>query len=211
MTQVVRRIVSCLQSMRRRLRVDGIGRFSCSQTGIAAVEFALILPFMLVLFIGGSEVGQSIAINRKVAQVSYSLGDLISQSKGVTTGTATGTLASLPDIFTAASAVMLPYNAAGAQIIVGVVSYTGGQFKVVWSQAQNATAWTPGSTPPATVTIPTTLFSNGQQVIVAQVVYTYSSPFTAIMANIWGSSSITLSNVVYLRPRQSTTIACTGC
>ena len=180
-------------------------RFWHDRRAVAAVEFALLLPCMLILYIGGNEVGQSIAIYRKVAQVAYTLGDLVTQEP------ATMPYADLTNIFAAASTVMLPYNVSGAKIVVSGVTFNGTSYKVAWSEAQNGTAWSIGSAPPATVTIPTTLVTNGQQLVVAVVTYTYTSAFTSVMTNIWGSNSITLGDTVYLRPRLANTITCSGC
>jgi len=181
------------------------------QRAVSAVEFALLLPLMLVLYIAGNEVGQSIAIYRKVAQVAYTLADLTTQSSALV-------LSDVSNILAASSAVMMPYSASGAQIVLSAVTFSGGTYKVAWSQAQNATAWTVGSAPPSSVTLPTNLVSNNQQLIVAKVLYTYTTPFTSVMnstsltgVNIWGANSITLGDTVYLRPRLSATISCTGC
>ena len=46
------------------LRLRDLAR---GEGGMAAVEFALILPFMLIAYLGGVEVGDGVAINRKVA------------------------------------------------------------------------------------------------------------------------------------------------
>ena len=37
-------------------------RFARERDGVSAVEFALILPFMLTLYLGGSELGDGMAI-----------------------------------------------------------------------------------------------------------------------------------------------------
>jgi Flp pilus assembly protein TadG len=40
----------------------------------AAVEFAMVLPFMLLLYIGGVELGNGMAINVKVTATTHSVG-----------------------------------------------------------------------------------------------------------------------------------------
>jgi Flp pilus assembly protein TadG len=209
MTAFRQRLFSYAVAARARiLRADGRGvfaQFVRDRRAVSAVEFALLLPLMLVLYIGGNEVGQSIAIYRKVAQTAYTMCDLITQVSSTTS-------AGVTDVLAAANAVMMPYDASGAKMVLAAVTYNGGTYQVAWSKAQNgATAWTVGAAPPSTITIPTNLVTTGQQLIVAQVTYTYTSVFTSVMTKIWGSNSITMGDAVFLRPRLSSTIGCPDC
>lgn len=170
---------------------------------VAAVEFALLLPLMITMFVGGNEISQALAIFRKVGHTSSTLGDLVAQeADGLVTS-------ELTDMLAASSSVMTPYSATSAQIVVSSVKYTtSGGFKVCWSRSQNATAWTAGSAPP--VTIPTGIVTDGQEVIVTNVSYTYTSVFSTVMTDILGSSSITLSDTSYFRPRVVTAVTYNG-
>ena len=47
---------------------------------VAAVEFALLLPVMLTLYIGSVEVSQALSVDRKVVLLSRTVGDLTTQS-----------------------------------------------------------------------------------------------------------------------------------
>jgi Flp pilus assembly protein TadG len=165
---------------------------------VAAVEFALLLPLMITLFVGGNEISQALAIFRKVGHTSSTLGDLVAQ-------VSTLSVADLTDILAASSSVMTPYSASSAMLVVSAVKYTTAKgYRVCWSRAQNDTAWTVGAAPPTTM--PTGIVTDGQEVIVTRVKYSYSSAFSAIMTDIWGSGSIVLSDVSYFRPRVSTTV-----
>ena len=68
--------VSPMQKM--SLRVRGLLN-DCR--GIAAVEFAVILPVMLVMFFGVVEFSSAIAVYRKTTLVARTLSDLTSQMK----------------------------------------------------------------------------------------------------------------------------------
>ena len=48
--------------------------------GIAATEFAIVVPVMLVLFFGTEEFASGIAVDRKVTLIARTLSDLTSQS-----------------------------------------------------------------------------------------------------------------------------------
>src|SRR3954465_15929892 len=71
--------------------------------GLAAVEFAMIVPLMLVLFFGTVEFSSGIAVDRKVTIMARTLSDLTSQNISVT-----DTL--LTNIFNASTGIMTPYS-----------------------------------------------------------------------------------------------------
>ena len=61
-----------------------IRRLLRDKRGVSAVEFAMLLPLMVTLYLGGVEVSQAVAIDRKVTLVARSLGDLVAQATTVT-------------------------------------------------------------------------------------------------------------------------------
>lgn len=165
---------------------------------VSAVEFALLLPFMISLYVAANETSLALSIYRKVSHTGATLGDLTSQATTLTT-------AEMSDIMAATSAVMSPYAGTGLKIVVAAVEMKNNAYVTDWSVAQNTTTWTENGTPP--VTIPSGLITNGQQIIVTQVQYTYVSTFSLFMKDIWGTNSITLKDVSYFRPRVTTVIA----
>ncbi len=56
-------------------------RFGRKIDGIAAVEFALIVPIMLCMFIGTVELSQAITVDRRVTQVASTTADLVARQK----------------------------------------------------------------------------------------------------------------------------------
>ncbi len=71
--------------------------------GVAATEFAVIVPLMLVLFFGTVEVSSAIAVDRKITLMARTLSDLVSQSQSVVD-------ANFPDFFNASQSIMSPYT-----------------------------------------------------------------------------------------------------
>jgi Flp pilus assembly protein TadG len=106
--------------------------------GVAAVEFALILPILITFYLGLTELQPGISIKRKLTLVTRTLADLTTRSSTLAT-------ADLKDVFGAATTIMRPYDtAAKTQMAVTSVAvikngstYTG---KVLWS-----CDWNPGS------------------------------------------------------------------
>ena len=71
---------------------------------ISAVEFAMILPIMVTLFLGGTELSQAISVKRKSVLVNRTIADLVAQDSQITNAEMTG-------IFNASAAVIQPYTA----------------------------------------------------------------------------------------------------
>ena len=58
-----------------------LGRFGKAREGAAAVEFALILPFMLMLYAGSIELSDLINVDRRITVISSTVGDLVARKK----------------------------------------------------------------------------------------------------------------------------------
>ncbi len=161
--------------------------------GVSAVEFALILPIMLLLYAGSVELSEALSVDRKVNQLASTVGDLVSQRSTIST-------AELNNIFAASASIMEPYSTSGIQIMTAGVNIVSSTTRTVaWSGAYNDTAPAAGSASP--VAIPSDIATVGSQVVVARVRYSYTSPFSSFMSNITGKTSYQLDHEFLLRPR----------
>ena len=61
-----------------------MGDFVADKRALAATEFAVIVPLMLVMFFGTVEFSSAVAIDRKVTLIARTLSDLTSQSTKLT-------------------------------------------------------------------------------------------------------------------------------
>jgi Flp pilus assembly protein TadG len=157
--------------------------------GVAAVEFALILPVMLAMYLGMVEMTQGVNINRKVTLLSRTLADLAAQASTINNGDST-------NIFAAASQVMQPYPMTGAgMLIVSAIIKNDSTVQFCWGDASGT-----GLSVPSSVTLPAGLVIPNTSVIIA----TARLPYTPAAKLI--STSYTLSEVTYMRPRLSTQV-----
>ncbi len=102
---------------------------------VAAVEFALILPALLVLYMGAIEVSQIISIDRKIAAATSALGDLVAQSDEQLDEDV------LEDFFKAAELILTPFPADNLKQLVTLVYVNeDGDTEVVWSVGYNGAA-----------------------------------------------------------------------
>lgn len=108
-------------------------RLALVEDGVAAVEFALILPIMLLVYIGSVEASLAITMDRKVQLVAGTLGDLVARAD------TTIPADTLEDYFKAAGGIMTPYPVDKLKQVVTqvLVSADGSSASVVWSREYN--------------------------------------------------------------------------
>jgi Flp pilus assembly protein TadG len=192
--------------LRARLSVASLLR---DHSGIAATEFAVIVPIMLVMFFGTVEFSSGVAANRKVTLVARTLSDLTSQSPPTTTAQTSSTVDDnyLQNVFTASIAIVQPYSATPTKAQLSEIYIDTNKIaKIQWSKAatigSGATSATlANSTRNAgdVVTVPPDLSVANTYVIFSEVSYLYTPAVGYVMS----MSGVTLSDVAYTRPRQS--------
>ncbi len=107
-------------------------RFAENANAVAVVEFALILPLLLTLYVGSVELSSAITVDKRVSNVSGSLGDLVARADG------TISASTINDYFVAASATMAPYPSADVKQVVSCIHVdNNGNSTVSWSQGYN--------------------------------------------------------------------------
>lgn len=164
-------------------------RFAGSTRGIAAVEFALILPVLVLLFLTSVDTGRAIAIYMKVRSATYTLDAVTNQYTTIQS-------TDMTSIVGATSVVLAPYPSSPAVVTLSQISVNSSSNATVsWSYSLNGTALTPGTT----VTLPSALATCGSYpcyLIFGQVSYTYNP--------IYGlDKAMTFSDNLYMTPRSS--------
>jgi Flp pilus assembly protein TadG len=163
-------------------------RFACDDRGVSAVEFALILPIMLLLFFGATELGDALAIDRKVGHVTSTLTDLVTQSKSITDS-------DMANIFNIAKSIMTPYSDSTLKMkVTGVWIDSSKNATVSWGYAKNDTALSKG----ASVTLPSSQVQASTFLVMTEVHYPYTPTVGYVM-----TGSYDLTDTFYLRPRLS--------
>jgi Flp pilus assembly protein TadG len=123
-------MIAVLSSRARHLRTD--------VRAVAATEFAIVAPFMLLLYVGGVELGNGLAMNVKVTATAHSVADMVSQNTQVTS-------TQMSAILGAAGAIMAPYpvtGGGGASLMTitvsGVSTDSSGKATVQWSTSTSS-------------------------------------------------------------------------
>jgi Flp pilus assembly protein TadG len=165
--------------------------FARGERGMATVEFALLLPFMLTAYLGGVEIGDGVAIDRKVAITTRTVADLASRYTTIKN-------ADMSTILGASSVVIQPYGASPLAVTISQVTVDAkGNATVAWSDTLNGTARTVGSP----VTLPGTLAIPGTSYVWGEVGYVYTPTLGYVMTGSW-----TLTNQIFMSPRASASI-----
>jgi Flp pilus assembly protein TadG len=155
---------------------------------VSAVEFALLLPVMVTLYLGSVEVSRGIAAKRNVTLIAHALADLTAQYNTIHDQ-------DLSNVLAAGSAIIAPFPATPLQETVSELTLdSNGNATVTWSGTLNGTALAVGST----VSVPSGLAVPNTYLIMAQVNYTYDPTFGYVL-----TKTITLSDQIYMAPRQS--------
>ena len=168
--------------------------FARAQGGMAAVEFAVTLPFLLTAYLGGVELGDGIAIDRKVAITTRAVADLAAQYTTIYN-------ADMSNILGASSVIISPYSSSPLAVTVSEVTVDAkGNATVTWSDTLNGTARAVGSS----VSLPGTLGAATGSVysyIWGEVSYGYTPKLGYVM-----TGTVNLSNQIFMSPRQSVSV-----
>jgi Flp pilus assembly protein TadG len=168
-----------------------IARFADDRSGLSAVEFAMLLPLMVTLYLGSVEISQAISINRKVTLTARSLADLASQPTNINN-------TEMTNILNAAAAVVAPYPTGTLKSTVSQLNIdASGQATVAWSDTLNGTAHAVGEV----ITLPSALAVPSTSLIFSEVQYAYKPTIGYVV-----TGTLTLKDKMYMRPRQSNTV-----
>lgn len=186
----------CAQRMIGHLPV----RLRRDERGVAAVEFAMIVPIMFFLLVGAVEMSQALTVDRRVTQSASSTADLIARapSQGVTTGDVDTSMLIIQQL-------MAPYSTTPLTVkVVSVVAKTVNgslQYTVDWSRDNNGgTPYTKGAT---YTNVPAGLLVAGESVIISEATYNYSP----LVFSYFISSAFNMSEIFYLKPRNSSCVS----
>ena len=164
-------------------------------SGVSAVEFALLLPVMVTLYLGTVEISQGIAADRKVSLTTRTVADLVSQVTSINNADMTNSLG-------AASTVMSPFSASNLKVTVSSVKIdANGNATIDWSDTLNGTAHSKGET----VTLPTALKVANSSLIWSEVSFSYKPTIGYLI-----SGTLSLKDQIYMRPRLSDSVARTA-
>jgi Flp pilus assembly protein TadG len=177
--------------------MNGVARllaaFRRDPRGASAIEFALLLPLMLTLYVGGTEISNGVAIDRKVTITARTVTDLVSRATSISTS-------DMSDILAAAAKVIAPYISGNLTFTVSEIYIDNNGNAKIWgfSCSYQGTPRTVGQS----VTLPSQLVVNNSYLIWGEAQYTYTPPIAYVI-----SGPIVLKDQIYMSPRMSSSIS----
>ena len=90
-------------------------RFAASTRGVAAIEFAMIVPVLATLFLASFDGGRAIAVYMKVRAATYALEAIANQYKTIASSDMT-------TIVGATATVLAPYSSTPAIVTISQIS-----------------------------------------------------------------------------------------
>jgi Flp pilus assembly protein TadG len=168
-----------------------LASFKKDERGVSAVEFAMLLPLMITLYLGSVEISQGVGIDRKVTLTTRTVADLASQVSSINN-------ADMTNMLNATAAVIAPYDQSKLKVTVSAVTIDGnGAAKVAWSDTLNGTKHAVNST----VTLPAALNVPNTTLIWSEVSYSYTPTIGYVI-----TGTLNLSDQIWMRPRLSDTV-----
>jgi Flp pilus assembly protein TadG len=171
--------------------------------GMAAVEFALIVPMMAVMFIGAVELSQAITVDRRVTQVAASTADLVARAEKQISQT------EITDIMRVGGYILKPFSQSPVQIIIRNVTSSPTNATIAkqsWSCTYKGAGQTQTCACSSTAyTLPGNLVSTNDSVVISEVTYGYKPVlFDFFLKQGGGADSTgayTMTETIYLKPR----------
>jgi Flp pilus assembly protein TadG len=159
--------------------------------GVSAVEFALLAPFMIALYLGCVEISDAVSADRKVSLTSAALANLAAQVTSIDT---TG----MNNILDASTKIIAPYSSSNLGLKVSCLKMDStGKATVKWGASRNATARAAG-TAYTFGSSNTALAVPNSYLILAEVTYSYVPTIGNSL-----TGTLTLSDQMFMSPRIS--------
>ena len=174
-------------------------RFLKDRRGVAAVEFVLIFPVMLVLLFGPVQFTTGFSVERKVTVVARTMSDLISQATEVSD-------CDIDNAITASKAIMSPYSSTGMKATISQVFIdpTKHSATIDWSRGDDAgdKLHDKGDV----IAVPQNIAVDGKYLIMSEVKFSYKPSVGFDMASGFTSIAFPMNQTTFTRPRQSDSV-----
>ena len=161
-----------------------LSRIARDQRGVSAVEFALLAPVMIGLYLGCAEISDGVSADRKVSLTSAALANLTAQVSTISSSDMT-------NILDASSAIIAPYAANKLKMTVTCLKIDANKnVTTKWSVTRG------GTINSGSMTIPTALAVANSYLILAEAAYAYTPTVGYTI-----SGTLNLSDKMYMSPR----------
>ena len=165
--------------------------------GVAALEVALLVPVVIIVYAAGFEIAQASTVYRKVTDTTVQLANVTTQYTQVAQS-------DLSTVAAATSQIMSPYPTSSLTTTISEVGTDASNHATVqWSEKYPSGT---GLAKNSAVTLPTGFATPSSYYILVQTTYTYTPTIGSAFV-----SSIPMTNQIFMVPRGSASIPCSDC
>lgn len=169
--------------------------------GVGAVEFAIIFPILLALYITAFELTVGFSVYKRATHAAGTIADLVSQQATVNKAY----LGTMEDV---AAAIFVPYATTGLKLKISAITIDASKKATIsWSWDQDdARPYAPGTpaTVPADLLQPNSFLIHAEIAIPHKLLMFMSNSPTTIMP-------ITIGRDYYFAKREDSAITCSNC
>ncbi|HTM80585.1 TadE/TadG family type IV pilus assembly protein [Asticcacaulis sp.] len=191
-----------LRRLNRLVSLKAFGkRFADDGRGVSAIEFALVAPVLILLYLGMAELTLGMMASRRVSHLASTIGDLAAQSQTLTPD-------NIADLWKIGANMLDPNPTDGASLRMRLTSVTMSsestpRAMVDWSQASNLAEYEKNK---ELSSITTKQISPGESLILTEVEYDYKSP----LGNLFKSGTVFKETYTH-HPRNGAQVTCPLC
>lgn len=170
--------------------------------GGVMIEFGFAMPVLILLMLGGIELGRYVLLHQKLDRTAMTVSDLVARVTTVSTD-------EIDTIFTAADLVMAPFGLGdNGLVIISSVEDDSGTAKVKWQRSGGGTlvaASEVGAQGANATLSDANLVTTGEGVVIGETYFEYNPWFIDLIP------SKTIHHIAVFRPRLSGVVICTDC
>jgi Flp pilus assembly protein TadG len=171
--------------------------------GAGAIEFAILFPVLVMLYIGAFEITIGLSVSKRATRAAGSIADLVTQQQSVTKST-------LAEMRSVATAIFVPYNSTSLTLkITGITVDASANAKVLWSWAQDGSV--PYAKNAAVSDVPSDMKTANSFLVRTELSIPYTMFLFAPNFMPDGMRTITISRSYFYRQRQGDSIPCGDC
>jgi Flp pilus assembly protein TadG len=176
-------------------------RFAGDREGVGAIEFAILFPILVMLYVGAFEITVGLSVSKRAARSAAAVADIVTQQQSVSPTW----LADMPSV---AASMFAPFSTSSMKMkITGIAIDGSANPTVKWSWAQdNSRPYTTNSA----VAVPADLKKANTFLVRTELTVPFQLFLFApnLLPN---QSTITISRTYYYRQRQGDDVSCSLC
>jgi Flp pilus assembly protein TadG len=179
-----------------------IGNRTRNEEGVAAIEFALVLPFLIMLLVGSIEMFLMSMASRKMTRVASTVGDLVTQAKGALSKSA------IEDYYRVSKYIMGSFDT--NNLALSIFTFTkdsrNSSPRLAWRQ--NLGSYTCQASVPSLTADQRAAMQDGNDLVITFGCYRYQVKIGKL---VFGNLHLTMRDDISLRPRQRMKLPCNDC